>query len=176
MVKYIALAAIAILITFFFTLSGRNAFAPNEIPFSSEEGNNTSQSSDAVVFVGTMADLLSRGGTWRCTFSRTDGNATTRGTVYVDTERVRGDFESDVQGITLDSHLIVRDGSLYAWSPVTPGGIRAPYLLERSMEGDEHASLRETYTHECRAWTPNETVFELPDIEFISIDAPERQQ
>lgn len=128
-------------------------------------------------FTGTLAELASRGGSYRCTVSQESEVAVTEGVVLVDNTRVRGDFVSTVSaagGISVETHLIVNDGFTYTWTPIAPNGFKA-----RTTEGagsgsaelsGNYADVNQEYAYECAPWTVDESVFELPALTFIEVN------
>lgn len=126
-------------------------------------------------FTGKLQDLLARTGSYRCSVSQEVNGAHTDGIVYVADGKLRGDFESSVQGITIESHMIVKDSNIYAWTPISPNGFKIPQA-EATKPADEttpssqnYADFQQEYTYECAAWTIDETLFTLPEIDFVSV-------
>lgn len=134
-----------------------------------EQKKATVSPKEESAFEGTMADLLERGGEYRCSFSHTQDGAHTNGVVYIDgDDRLRGDFESSSQYISFDSHMIVRDGFIYAWTSITPEGIKAPYEAYANAEADpSNTQLQTTYEYDCVSRKPEDHRFVLPDLRFV---------
>ena len=125
------------------------------------------ETADTEVFSGSLAELAVRGGAWRCTFSDISETVTLRGTVYVHGEQIRGDFKSDTEGITIDSHMIADGAFIYTWSPIAPTGYKVPYAPE--VENGS-AMFRQSYDFRCAPWTVTEPLFAIPlDTEFVEI-------
>lgn len=127
------------------------------------------ETADTEYFSGSLAELAQRGGAWRCTFTHETETVTSRGTVYVYGENIRGDFESDTQGITVDSHMITSDGFIYTWSPIAPTGYKVPYSLETGT-GNGSSEFRQPYDFRCDPWAVDESQFIIPsDTTFTDV-------
>lgn len=132
-------------------------------------GSLLKETADTEYFSGSFAELAERGGAWRCIFTHETETVTLRGTVYVYGENIRGDFESDTQGITVDSHMITDHGFIYTWSPIAPTGYKVPYSLEAGT-GNGSSEFRQPYDFRCTPWTVEETKFAIPaDTTFVEI-------
>lgn len=151
---------------FFSSSSPQGSDAPGE--------NNASEPES---FTGTLAELASRGGTFRCTVSQESEVASTEGVVFVDGSRVRGDFTSTVAaagGLSVETHLVVKDGFTYTWTPIAPNGFKAR-ATEGSTAGGaalsgNYADVNQAYAYECAPWTVDESAFELPALTFIDVN------
>lgn len=142
-------------------------------------GSETHESATAesASFSGTLAELASRGGVFRCTVSQESDVATTEGVVLVDGGRVRGDFVSTVSaagGISVETHLIVKDGFTYTWTPIAPNGFKAR-VADGAGSGSaalsgSYADASQEYAYECAPWTVDESVFELPALTFVEVN------
>lgn len=165
-IALVGLVIVAMLV-FVFSNSGLS-------PKRNSESNTPIRVSDSTdEFSGSLADLARRGGAWRCTFTEESETVTSRGTVYVDGEKIRGDFESDTQGITVDSHMITDGAFIYTWSPIAPTGYKVPYSLKGGSGGNEtsgqQSDLEQSYDYTCEAWTVDESKFIIPQISFLEV-------
>ena len=125
------------------------------------------------LFSGSLVDLQNRGGNYRCTFTHESEIAQSSGVIYVAGEKIRGDFESETQGISIDSHMIARDGFIYAWSPISPNGFKVPQTTngtdaDAAAQGG-YADFQQNYSYDCKPWKVDESKFEIPSTEFVSI-------
>ncbi len=142
-----------------------------------EKSETQSEPQESAVFTGTLAELASRGGSYRCSVSQESDVAATVGTVLVDGSRVRGDFTSTVfaaGGISVETHIIIRDDYTYTWTPIAPTGFRAR-VAQGDSAGDaslsgQYANLSQAYSYECDPWSVDESAFELPPLTFIDVN------
>lgn len=115
----------------------------------------------------SLKDLLTSANAQKCTFSSTEGQATTEGTVYVANKQVRGDFKTTESGKTPSTSNLMTDGKvLYLWgSELGTSGIKL--TIEASEEATSSASggtadLNKPMDFNCSAWVVDSSVFELP--------------
>lgn len=91
----------------------------------------------------------------------------TEGKVFLDAGRIRGDFATTVQEMTVDTSMIVRDGFVYTWTNMSPMGFKTVAI---QTEGDENTETSGNYSwnaeqigdYDCVPWVLDETKFELP--------------
>ena len=130
-------------------------------------------------FTGTVTDLLKGGKNLKCTFSRTDDNATIEGEVFVANDgRLRGDFSmTQPQFGTINAHVI-RDGEYnYTWGmPMMQGGLKTPIDDDgKPIKTDDKSGPdfdNEAMEYTCKTWRVDASKFALPDgVEFQDISA-----
>jgi len=126
-------------------------------------------------FSGSMKDLMSRGGEYKCTFASNTEVGTSTGTVYISGDKIRGDFESSVEVVsqTFKSSMI-NDGEFsYVWSSSMPGGFKTKNV-EGDISGEESVDTgfdyNEQLDYKCVPWSVDNSVFALPDIEFTELN------
>lgn len=115
--------------------------------------------------------VLARGGNYLCTFESHDPNSNSSGTVYVQGNDVRGDFQSNVKTVGLvESHMISVGGYVYTWTNAAPtAGFKTKATAQTDLPNAISTSLGGSVQGEgtsaswsCRAWTPDTTKFDLP--------------
>lgn len=137
-----------------------------------ENMNSDAPSTEAMNFKGSLQGLVARGGSWQCEVSVTTEGVTTKGTSYIASGMVRTDFVSTVpQYGEIESHMIMRDSTVYTWSNLMPQGMKFP-IVDGTM-GGARSSTEVTpqfdgeYDYTCKAWPTDESKFALPtDITF----------
>lgn len=152
-------------------------FLVSSSPGSLETSETQGEPQESSAFTGTLADLASRGGSYRCSVSQESDVASTAGTVLVDGGRVRGDFTSTVVaagGLSVETHIIIRDDYTYTWTPIAPTGFRAR-VAQGGSAGDaslsgQYADFSQAYSYECDPWSVDESAFELPPLTFIDVN------
>lgn len=130
----------------------------------------------------SLRGLMALGQNIQCDFTSymEETGGSSAGTVYVGGGRVRGDFAMEQAGVTMDSHMIVKDEKIYTWT-VSPQGTFAHVLNLEAVEGaqgssasagsNEAVSLDERVDYSCRSWSVDESKFALPGgIEFQSME------
>lgn len=144
-------------------LGSRDLIGSRNIESATSSGDGTAES---LVFTGSMRQLLARRGAWECIVSSNAGGVVTEGKAYGANGEVRGDFSSQVPQVgVVESHLIVREGSVYTWTPMSDQGFRFPLGMaegEAEVSADVSAPLTNDYQFACTAWAPTESTFTLP--------------
>lgn len=93
---------------------------------------------------------------------------TIEGKVWINNEKIRGDFDISVSGMNLTSSMIARDGFVYTWTSMSPIGYKA-----KEVKGDKEDSAggeSGTYSwnseqigdYDCVSWSVDDSKFVLP--------------
>ncbi len=116
-----------------------------------------------------FAQFFAQGGSYVCTVNQYVENMESKGTTYMHNGMIRGEFSTAMQGMIMDTHMIVRDGFTYTWSSMMPTmGYKVP--VQASGEADITTTTNGTYSfnaeqigdYDCEAWSPDLNRFELP--------------
>ncbi len=130
-------------------------------------------------FKGSTAELIARGGDYKCTFDQVVENSRSTGTVYISNGKMRGDFKSDVSAagtnMSVESHMISDGEYMYTWSSMMPTGmkLKIDQTITTSSEtfgqqGSFDANMQLSY--DCDPWSPDSSQFTLPSaITFTEI-------
>ncbi|MCX6704265.1 MAG: hypothetical protein NTZ07_02355 [Candidatus Woesebacteria bacterium] len=121
----------------------------------------------------SLKDLISKGIAQSCTFS----NEGSTGTVYVSGGKVRGDFDTTVDGKVTKSHMIVDANTSYIWSDGQASGIKmtfdasaTPSAEGATSPGGFDASANMNY--KCGVWVTDSSMFTLPTgVKFMTFAA-----
>jgi hypothetical protein len=129
----------------------------------------TSTTSATVEGQGTFADLIGRGGDYKCVFSSDDPNASSVGTVYINGVNVRGDFQSTLKANNqvARSHMIQKDGFVYTWIDGMQQGFKLPVTAtggaSTATSGNYSMAMGDARgTYDCEPWTVDATQFNVP--------------
>ena len=111
-------------------------------------------------------------GSYMCEVNQYVGDAQTKGTVYLDNGKVRGEFTASVAGQNSSVTMIIRDGYTYTWSSLaaTAGSkVKLPTEAEittaqnaTGTQGTYQASFDTIGDYSCVAQTVEESKFALP--------------
>ena len=127
----------------------------------------------------SLKDLLSLGKAQKCEVSYKMGDGSqSQGTLYIASNKVRGDFSSEVQGKTYTSHMI-NDGSyIYTWVDGMNGyKFDAKYSQSTNSE-DKNSQYKSVdpnakYDYSCSGWNEDSSLFMPPsNITFSAIMNP----
>ena len=119
-------------------------------------------------FTGSLADLLGRGGNWKCTFGAEGTGFSSSGTTYVSGGKIRADFSSKIQQLnqTVDSHMVQDGGYVYVWTSLAPQGFKAKTTLgskdATTQFGKQGVNIDQKYNYNCSPWTVDASLFALP--------------
>jgi hypothetical protein len=121
---------------------------------------------DAAEGTGTLAELMMRTGSYRCTVNvATDGEtgaAQTVGTVYIGNGNMRGDFTTNTTGMTIASHMMSTEGYVYTWSDLMPQGVKMKISTEPSSGTQGAVDASASVDYHCAPWTVEAARFTLP--------------
>lgn len=113
----------------------------------------------------SLKDLITAGVAQTCTFEK-EGS---KGTVYVTTGKMRGDFETTVDSKVTKNHMIVEGNTSYIWMDGEKNGFKMSF--DTSASGDSNKTTTSTsgtidptsnLDYKCGAWMVDSTMFSLP--------------
>ena len=117
----------------------------------------------------TLRTLLEQGKNTSCNISSSSEGITTEGTVYINADGdLRGDFISKTSTDSADSHLIIKDNVAYVWSGGE--GVQVKVNTEDGIT-EQAVNLDLEFVYDCTSWDRDETMLELPAIDFLDLDA-----
>jgi hypothetical protein len=130
----------------------------------SEQTQNTRESGKKTAF----SEFLKQGGSYRCTVNQSVNGTDTEGIVYVNGNMIRGEYNTKVQGMSIDSTMIVRDGYTYNWTSMAPNmGFKAKVAVSggnssTGTSGTYSFNSEEIGDYNCETWTVDASKFVLP--------------
>ena len=117
-----------------------------------------------------FAEFINRGGSYTCTVEQYVENIDSKGKTYIHNGMIRGEFTSVMEGTTVDSTMILRDGYTYTWSSMMPTmGFKVAAQPPENVNTDTSTSGTYSFNAEqigdynCESWTPDLSQFELPE-------------
>lgn len=151
---------VLLLIAGFLVMKGRSN--PVVTPTTTQE-QNTSPTS--------LKDLISKGIAQSCTYS----NESSTGTIYVSGGKVRGDFDTTIEGKVTKSHMIVDGSNSYIWSDGSKDGIKMTFDASATPAANATSSpvggfdSAANMNYKCGVWSADPSVFTLPaGVTFMS--------
>lgn len=146
----------------YFALNPKNADEGAVVP---EETTETMTEEKKMAF----GEFVKGGGAYKCTVAQHVGDVTSNGTVYINDQMLRGEFNSAVNGLNVDSNMIVRDGYTYTWSSMTPN-MGFKIKVAENTAGDVGASASASYAwnsetigdYDCEPWSIDASLFTVP--------------
>lgn len=135
--------------------------------------STSSSSSSTIEFTGSLEELATRGGSYKCVFDHKTDIGESTGTVFISDKHIRGDFNSVVkvmsQTTNIESHMISDGDFTYTWSPSMPNGLKLPVnkTASSSANSSQGFDYSQKLDYKCDSWTIDPNKFVLPkDIEF----------
>jgi hypothetical protein len=116
---------------------------------------------------GSFKDLIAMGKPLKCESSFTSEGNTSTGTMYVAGGKMRGDFNSQAQGKTMQTHMIVKDQTAYTWVE----GLGASMAFKSSITQNnptqngtapKSANVDQQVSYNCQSWGEDDSQFALP--------------
>lgn len=118
-----------------------------------------------------FSELLKQGGSYQCTVDQYVGEMVSKGTVFIDKDRIRGEFATAVQGMNINTSMIVRDGFTYTWTSAMPTkGFKAKVVevvggdavVDTGTSGTYSFNATQIGDYNCADWNVDESKFALP--------------
>jgi len=111
---------------------------------------------------------------YKCSVTQYVNNTETTGTFYLNNGLMRGEYNTKVAGLDIDSFFIVRDGYNYSWSPSLPqSAVKIKSVATTAQNPQVDVSGQYVFNgeqigdYDCQSWAPDESKFILPsDIVF----------
>jgi len=149
-------------------LAGNNGSGGKVVNKKMDSGANITEEGTSGMFSGSLADLMRKGGAYKCTFDQVIEAGTSRGTVYVSGQKIRGDFSTIAQGVTMESHMISDGEWTYTWSPMMPQGFKAPVTASDNTQGTNtqtsgsYTDMNQMMNYDCDPWSVESNSFTPP--------------
>ncbi len=148
-------------------VGGYFALTANKAPIGDGAAENTTaeQSGKKMAF----SEFIKKGEASKCTVTQNVNGTETNGVTYIGNGMIRGEYNMKVQGMNVDSTLIVRDGYTYSWSSMMPTtGFKVK--VSGAAQGDANAAASGQYSfnaeqigdYSCEPWTVDESKFAVP--------------
>lgn len=125
-----------------------------------------------------FGELVKLGESYECTVNQYIGDNVSKGTAYISGGLIRGEFNTQTQGMNISTSLIVRDGYTYSWTSMAPNmGFKAKVLSSGEANPNQGASGTYSWNadqigdYDCQPWKPEMTKFDIPtNIKFQEIN------
>lgn len=153
---------------FLFNKMGGRDGESMETPTTENEQNNVGTNTDTTGKKMSFDSFLRQGGAYVCTVNQSVQGMNSQGTVYVDGSNVRGEFNSSIQGMSVKSEFLVKDGYSYSWSnmmankgfkiAVNDGGSAS----NTGTSGSYSFNAEQIGDYNCEPWSVDNSKFALP--------------
>ncbi|MBI4098108.1 MAG: hypothetical protein HY426_03635 [Candidatus Levybacteria bacterium] len=148
-------------------LYSQNKPASNQPSTATQVGETQEEESGSMG--SSLSELLALGKTQKCTFSYSDENGGTEGTVYINKGDMRGDMmiRTSADNKTMQMYMIRKGDDNYIWG----GGFDAGTGLKMTLSAEDFSTNEDSkkyldaskkVDYDCSGWTPDSTVFVPP--------------
>lgn len=163
---------IGIIIAAVVLVGGYFAFNKNKVADMMEAQNNIARETSATSPTEkkmAFNEFIKSGGSYKCEVKQAMSDMENSGTVYIDGEKLRGEFSTIAEGKTMDTSFVMKDGYSYTWSSASPA-MGFKMKINTDAKANSNASTSGTYSwsaeqigdYNCEAWTVDQSKFSLP--------------
>lgn len=149
----------------------KNGKGVETIPSENTEVQNEEQAVEAVGKKMAFSEFIKTGGSYKCEVSQAMSDFENSGTMHIDGSKVRGDFTTVAEGMTVTTSLVVKDDYTYVWMNGVNGlpasGFKTKNQVDTSASGGFRWDAETIGDYNCEAWVVDEAMFAIPsDITF----------
>lgn len=164
---------VSIIVIAVIVVGGYLAFKPSDSTYTTDQ-NATTTGSTATTTASdgkkmAFSEFVKQGGAYKCTVNQNVGDTTSVGTTYINSGMIRGEYNTKVQNISIDTTMIVRDGYTYSWSSMTPTtGFKVKLAATTSADtstgtsGSYSFNTEQIGDYNCEVWTVDNSKFTIP--------------
>lgn len=151
------MVAIAVIILLLLGVGGYFLFSKNQLPSQNQTSNTTSGQENGSA-MNSLVDLLAGGQNTTCTFSSpVDENGYSgKGTVYISSGNMRGDFETTQDGKVTNMSMIRKGNDNYIWGDGMETGMKMTLSPEdlkgETNEASKYVDLNKKVDYKCNPW------------------------
>lgn len=117
-----------------------------------------------------FSEFIKQSGSYKCTVNQSLNNTVTKGTTYLSNGMIRGEYNTKVSGMSVDSTILVRDGYTYSWNSMMPSmGFKMKVQtttntpnVGASASGSYSFNAEQIGDYDCQAWTVDQSKFAVP--------------
>ena len=127
----------------------------------------------------SLKALMAMNSAQECTFQDATDTATSQGTVYFGTGKMRGDFVAVTEGQTFNSHMIVQGTDVYVWTDGMNSGFKTSVdeTAETQTDNTQTVDFDKQVDYKCNPWAIDNGRFELPtNVTFNNFGTMMQQQ
>ncbi len=116
-----------------------------------------------------FVEFMKQGGSYKCSVVQTVATMISNGTVYIHDNKIKANFSTSIQGQTIETNMIVKEGYSYSWTNMSKGVGTKVKIAPKSNPGSD-AAASATYTwngsqvgdYNCEEWVADDTMFDVP--------------
>lgn len=128
----------------------------------------TTQATASTQGSASFKDMLAMGKSQKCDAQFTSGQTTSEGTIYLANGQMRGDFTAQDNGKTIQSHMIVKDQTVYSWmegmgmNMAFKSALSANSQSSNNQQSSMSTDVNQKVNYNCQSWTEDDSMFALP--------------
>jgi len=158
---------IAVVVVAVVALGGYFILRSNKMPENAPMENQVSEQSGEKSAEKKMAfsEFIKQGGSYKCEVKQAMSDFENSGTIYLNGDKMRGEFTTVAEGRTIMSTFISKDGWMYTWSSASPGmGFKEKTVKSPGTDESDiyHWNADQIGDYNCEAWTADQSKFDLP--------------
>ncbi|MBI3984393.1 MAG: hypothetical protein HY344_00410 [Candidatus Levybacteria bacterium] len=165
--KQLIIAA-AVIILLLLGLGGYLMFGKNTTPQQNQTSNTTSGEQTTNSAMNSLVNLITSGANVTCSFDMTgtDNEFSGKGTVYVSSGNMRGDFQTTVDGKVTNMSMIRKGNDNYIWGDQMESGIKMTIspddLKTETNEANKYFDYNKQLDYKCNPWGADQSKFNPP--------------
>ncbi len=152
------MVAAAVIILLLLGVGGYFLFSKNQAPYTQNQTSNTTSGQESRSAMNSLVDLLAGGENVTCNFdvpSDENGNSS-KGTVYISSGNMRGDFQTTQDGKVTSMSMIRKGSDNYIWGDGMETGMKMTLspedLKTQTNETAKYVDLNKKVDYRCNPW------------------------
>ena len=112
-----------------------------------------------------FSQFIKQGGAYACTVNQIIAGGESKGTLFMNGDKVRGEFTTTVKGQSMTMNFLVLDGYSYSWTSMAPTmGFKIKQTTTPGVSANMEAmwDANQIGDYSCEAWSLDQTKFEVP--------------
>lgn len=117
----------------------------------------------------SFLDFVNSKESFECTVTQNVQGISSNGTVFISEGKIRGEFQTETQGMKINSSMVVKDGYTYSWTSMMPSVVYKAKVASgeisqqnTQMSGSYSFDARQIGSYDCKETSVNDSRFELP--------------
>lgn len=173
--RNLIIVAVVVLITlvgggYFLMNRSDNSETPSQTASEASSAPETAESMQKT----TLKEFMAMSGTQQCQFN--DAETGNSGAVFIDAGKMRGDFNSSVNGKITPSHMINDGKDIYFWMDDQATGFKTSLSAIEGMSGHtgsaQTVDINKEVDYKCESWTADPVKFAVPtEVKFQDMAA-----
>lgn len=168
MLKQKQLVVVAVVVILLVLGLGGFFLFSKQSPSSTQNQTSKATTGNEKSAMGSLVDLINGGSNVTCNFNTpADENGyASKGTIYISSGNMRGDFINTINGKTTNMSMIRNGNDNYIWGDEVETGIKMTLsteeLTKETNEGSKYVDLNQKLDYKCNPWGVDKSKFNPP--------------